>query len=69
MRRKRDFQQHEPALREWLLNHTWCEKCAAADLGMDNPHEYEEDGILYIEGNCLKCGSIVRATIEVKDVR
>ncbi|AJQ95891.1 hypothetical Protein YC6258_03855 [Gynuella sunshinyii YC6258] len=29
------------------------------DLGMVNPIEYELDGIIYVEGNCKKCGEKV----------
>ena len=35
------------------------------DLGMKDPVEYELDGVVYIDGKCVKCGSTV--TTEIAD--
>jgi len=68
MRTARDFNEREAPVREWLLHHTWCESCKAPDLGMTDPAEYEEDGVVYVEGRCARCGSVVISSIEQKDV-
>jgi hypothetical protein len=61
----RDFNARPYTDQKWLLENTWCSACGAADLGMRDPSEYEEDGAIYVEGCCLRCGSAVRSSIEV----
>jgi hypothetical protein len=61
----RDFTARLQADQQWLLENTWCSVCGAADLGMRDPHEYAEDGAVYVEGSCVQCGSTVRSAIEV----
>lgn len=63
VRSPRDFQDRPPWLREWLVENTWCDSCNAADLGLDSPREYAEDGRIFVEGLCRKCGSTVRSEI------
>jgi hypothetical protein len=46
---------------------TWCDSCFKSNLGMLNPIEYEEDGKLYLEGVCSRCGSQVVSEIIDKD--
>ena len=62
-RRDRDFTARPQPEQEWLLQETWCDSCQAADLGMVEPHEYEEDGSVYVEGLCRNCRSVVRAEV------
>jgi len=50
-----------------MLQNTWCDTCAEADLGMDAPREYEEDGRVYVEGQCRKCRRGVRSEIVERD--
>jgi len=50
-----------------MQENTWCDECQAPDLGMRNPVEYEEDGVLYVEGVCLRCGNRVVSEIEERD--
>ena len=59
MRTPRDFGANPPWLRQWYLKHTWCNTCNKADLGMIEPNEYEEDGRVYVEGDCEVCGERV----------
>jgi hypothetical protein len=61
----RDFSSRSHADQKWLLENTWCRACDAADLGMRDPYEYAEDGAIYVEGSCLRCGSSVRSAVEV----
>ena len=60
---QRDFAARSPAEQEWLLQNTWCDGCDEADLGMSAPREYEEDGSVYVQGRCLKCGQVVRSEV------
>lgn len=53
--------------REWMLQNTWCDACAEADLGMDAPREYGEDGRVYVEGLCRKCRRGVRSEVVERD--
>lgn len=59
----RDSPARSPTECAWVLENTWCATCAAADIGMSEPLEYEEDGLLYVEGTCIKCGKRVESQI------
>jgi hypothetical protein len=61
----RDFRARPQEDQKWLQENTWCDTCDLADLGIPDPHEYAEGGALYVEGNCLRCGTTIRSTIEV----
>jgi hypothetical protein len=37
-----------------------------ADLGMQSPREYEENGRIYVEGNCTACGRVVTSEVSEK---
>lgn len=63
---QRDFAARSAEEREWMLNNTWCGACGKADLGMSSPQEYDEDGRVYVEGRCRKCGQAVRSEITEK---
>jgi hypothetical protein len=67
MRTERNFLDRTDFEREWILDNTWCDACEAADLGMTSPREYDEDGVVYVEGDCARCGSKVRSVISEKD--
>jgi hypothetical protein len=61
----RDFAARPQAERDGLLDDTWCGACAAADLGMTDPGEYEEGGRVFIEGRCRRCGGrVVNEVVE-----
>ena len=64
----RDFQARPTAEREGLLEDTWCNSCGKADLGMDSPREYEENGRIYVEGMCRNCRCAVWSEIIEEDV-
>ena len=50
-----------------MVESTWCENCRLPDLGIENPMEFEEDGHVFIEGQCRICGR--RLTTEIVDQR
>jgi hypothetical protein len=69
MRLKRDFSSNPPGDQKFFLDNTWCDSCGAADLGMKDPHEYEEGGHIFVEGRCVKCGSVVRSKVTTKEAK
>lgn len=50
-----------------MVENTWCGGCSLPDLGIDDPSEFEEDGLIFIEGRCRICGPTLRS--EVVDQR
>ena len=60
----RDFAERSLLEREWLLKHTWCDRCEKADLGMRDPLESEIDGQVVVEGSCVKCGDSIRSAVD-----
>jgi hypothetical protein len=60
---ERDFYDRPQEERSWLENETWCDGCRQADLGLIEPHEYEENGAVFIEGKCRACGGAVASKI------
>jgi hypothetical protein len=64
----RNFQLRSPDEQFWFQDQTWCNYCNQADIGLKNPLEYEEDGKIYVEGNCRRCGKTVRSEITEKQI-
>lgn len=64
-RTERDFYAREKEDQEAFLTQTWCNECMAVDLGMKEPQEYEQNGVVYVEGKCVKCDNQV--TTEIAD--
>ena len=65
MQTRRAFQDRPANEQKWLRENTWCDVCQAANLGMNDPVEYEEDGEIILEGKCARCGHAVFC--EIKD--
>ncbi|RLB46615.1 MAG: hypothetical protein DRI90_27190 [Deltaproteobacteria bacterium] len=63
----RAFDTRPDLEREWLQDNTWCDACGEADLGMTSPYEYEQDGRIYVEGQCRRCGRQVRSEVKVEN--
>ena len=55
-RKYRNPKSRDQFEQEWLIEKTWCEHCIAAELGINNPSECEENGHVFIEGICRCCG-------------
>lgn len=64
---ERDFYQRDADEQQAFLDNTWCNTCMEMDLGMKNPREYEKDGVIYIDGECQKCGATVTTEIAEED--
>jgi hypothetical protein len=69
MRKPRNFFSRPEAERKWMLENTWCDHCQEADLGMSSPEEYEEEGSVFIQGTCSKCGARVVSEIETREIK
>lgn len=66
-RNERDFFSRPQEDQQALLKHTWCPNCMEVDLGMSDPVEYEQKGIVFIEGQCNKCGETITTEITEED--
>jgi hypothetical protein len=64
---ERDFYAREQEDQEAFLSQTWCNTCMEADLGMKDAKEYEQDGVIFVEGVCAKCGEPVCTEIADDD--
>ena len=60
---ERDFFARDPEDQKAFLEQTWCNECMEADLGMTDPVEHELNGVVYVEGKCAKCGSVIMTEI------
>jgi hypothetical protein len=67
-RSNRDFLARPTGERVWILENSWCDSCNEADLGMENPVEFEQDGKIFVEGNCSQCGASIQSALEEKIV-
>ncbi len=59
----RDFLARPAWEQSWMVENTWCDVCGEADLGLDSPSEYADDGRVYVEGVCRRCGGAVCSEI------
>jgi len=66
-RQERDFYQRDEEEQASFLEQTWCNNCMEVDLGMTDPVEYEQDGVIMIEGKCKKCGETVTTELADED--
>lgn len=66
--KKRDFSRRSTEEQQAFLNQTWCNQCMEADLGMNNPLEYEQDGVVIIEGQCNRCGEPIVTELTDEDI-
>jgi hypothetical protein len=63
MRTAKNFYARPTDEQHWLLRNTWCDLCEEADLGMSDPMEYEEGGVVYVTGKCQKCSATLRSVL------
>ncbi len=64
---ERDFNARPEEERQAFLEQTWCDECQDVNLGMKNPNEYLNKGIVFIEGECNRCGHIVLTELTEDD--
>ena len=65
---RRDFFQRNEDERDTLVAEVWCHRCQDVNLGLDEPVEYEGNGMIILEGKCSECGSTVVAEIVQESV-
>ncbi|MBJ7551740.1 hypothetical protein [Marinomonas ostreistagni] len=63
----RDFFSRSEEEQNDFLQQTWCNQCMEMDLGMKNPQEFEAGERIWIEGDCVKCGSKVVTELVFED--
>ena len=68
MRVQKDFFARPPLDQESICENTWCNVCNAADIGLLNPVEYAENGHVFVEGTCAKCGGKIVTEIAAHSV-
>ena len=62
-RKERNFHIRDLAEQKMFSEDTWCGFCNEANLGLNEPIEYEQGGKIFIEGVCKKCGHRVVSEI------
>ena len=68
MKTKRDFNIRDEEERDMLIAEMWCHRCQDFNLGLDEPQEFEGNGMIFLEGKCAQCGSTVVMEIEEQNV-
>ena len=63
IRKKLDFFRRPEEERDMLIAEVWCHRCQDVDLGLDDPQEFEGNGMVFLEGKCMQCGTTVVAEI------
>ncbi|MEH6577850.1 MAG: hypothetical protein V7731_12305 [Amphritea sp.] len=56
---ERDFFERSEEEQGAFLEQTWCDVCQEVNLGMSQPVEYGFKGVVYIEGKCNRCHSVI----------
>jgi hypothetical protein len=65
MRDERDFFARDKFEQQYICENTWCGACGEADIGLLHPREYEEEGRVFVEGACARCGG--RIVTEIRE--
>jgi hypothetical protein len=58
-RKVREFTARPEIERNLIMENTWCDICQKVDIGFSEPVEFEENGIIFVEGKCRRCGKRV----------
>jgi len=56
---KRDFYERDEEQRDALLAEMWCHRCMDVAEGIDDPQEFEGNGMIFLEGKCAVCQSTI----------
>lgn len=64
---ERDFSARTEDEQQAFLEQTWCDECQEVNLGMKNPSEYLLKAIVFIEGECNRCGNVVLTELTEDD--
>jgi hypothetical protein len=58
-RKKRDFFARGEEDREQLLAEMWCHRCMEVAASIEEPQEFEGNGMVFLEGRCVTCGATI----------
>ena len=64
---ERDFSCRSEEEQQAFLEQTWCDNCMEVNLGMRDPVEYEQNDIVFIEGKCNRCGTVILTELTDED--
>jgi len=64
---ERDFFARDAEEQKAFLEQTWCDTCMEVNLGMRDPVEYEQNDIVFIEGKCNRCGTVILTELTDED--
>lgn len=67
-KKSRDFAIRSVEAQEALLAEVWCPRCDEMDLGLDDPEEFEGNGLILLEGKCTRCGYTIIAEINEENL-
>ena len=56
-RNKRDFMTRSEDDRDRLLSEMWCHRCMEVPATIEEPQEFEGNGLVFLEGRCISCGA------------
>ncbi len=63
-RSKRDFSLRNEDDRERLLSEMWCHRCMEVPAAIEEPQEFEGNGLVFLEGRCFSCGATLVLEID-----
>jgi hypothetical protein len=63
-RKKRDFFTRDEESREALLGEMWCHRCMEVAAAIEEPQEFEGNGMVFLEGRCVTCGATIVLEID-----
>lgn len=63
-RSKRDFSLRNEDDRERLLSEMWCHRCMEVPATIEEPQEFEGNGLVFLEGRCFNCGATLVLEID-----
>lgn len=63
-RSKRDFTLRSDDDRERLLSEMWCHRCMEVPATIEEPQEFEGNGLVFLEGRCYSCGATLVLEID-----
>ena len=53
------FQERNEEEQDELIAQVWCDTCDKAVTALDEPIEYQGNGLSLLEGRCVDCGEMV----------
>jgi hypothetical protein len=64
VRKKRDFFTRDEETRDRMLGEMWCHRCMEVAAAIEEPQEFEGNGMVFLEGRCVTCGATIVLEID-----